>query len=538
MIIEKHNTKRIDTMPTDISGATRILLVDDEPDVEGMVRLKFRKQIRKGKYDFVFAEDGFDALSKLKENPDIDIVISDINMPKMDGLTLLNHLSSVNKMLKAIIVSAYGDMDNIRTAMNRGAYDFLTKPIDFEDLAITIEKTRKTIDEVKSSLKALNKTRHSLSMSKALNHSIISSAADSIITIDDMGNIQTVNPATEQLLGLISDDIIAYNISDFFPGLREIIMKKSVEYDIDDDETTVIFKNREVDAYTSIGQNFPAELSVSKIVSESENYYTIMARDIGFRKKAENLLREYNLTLEQEVEERTRELKQLNKEKNEILGIAVHDLKNPLSGIQMIAEYLNNCDELTQEEIKEFTGDILSSTKKMFNLIKNLLDTNAIDQGKIKIEKDRFNINELLEEEVKFFRKSAAKKNIDIILSNSDGPYYVYQDSNASAQIMENLISNAIKYNPLGKKVYIQLENTDTHVIFSVRDEGPGISEEDKKKLFKKFSRLSAQPTAGENSTGLGLSIVKKLCELMNCDIRCESKLGEGTNFICKFPKA
>ena len=112
----------------------RILVVDDEPDLEALVLQKFRRQIREGTMSFLFARDGVEALAALKANADVDLVITDINMPRMDGLLLLQKLQEGEKRVSAIIVSAYGDMANIRTAMNRGAFDFVTKPIDFGDL--------------------------------------------------------------------------------------------------------------------------------------------------------------------------------------------------------------------------------------------------------------------------------------------------------------------------------------------------------------------------------------------------------------------
>jgi len=121
--------------------SSKILVVDDEPDLKDLIVQRFRSQIRKGVYEFTFAGDGAEALKALETDPDIDIVLSDINMPRMDGLTLLAHLGELNLLLRTVIVSAYGDMSNIRTAMNRGAFDFVTKPIDFEDLRVTIEKT-------------------------------------------------------------------------------------------------------------------------------------------------------------------------------------------------------------------------------------------------------------------------------------------------------------------------------------------------------------------------------------------------------------
>ena len=109
----------------------KILVVDDEPDLEVLVKQKFRKQIRDGNYEFLFASNGRHALEQLDDNKDVSIVLSDINMPEMDGLTLLSKLSEKHSLLKSVIVSAYGDMENIRTAMNRGAFDFVTKPLNF-----------------------------------------------------------------------------------------------------------------------------------------------------------------------------------------------------------------------------------------------------------------------------------------------------------------------------------------------------------------------------------------------------------------------
>ncbi len=138
--------------------SNKILIVDDEPDLEVLIRQRFRRSIRCGEYEFLFAHNGIEAMEKLRENCDIAVVLTDLNMPQMDGLTLLGELEKFNQepghLTKAIVVSAYGDMDNIRTAMNRGAFDFLTKPIDFQDVEITINKTLDYVSQIKESQRA------------------------------------------------------------------------------------------------------------------------------------------------------------------------------------------------------------------------------------------------------------------------------------------------------------------------------------------------------------------------------------------------
>lgn len=133
----------------------KILVVDDEADLEILIKQKFRQKIREHLYEFVFAINGKDALVKIQQHPEIDVVLTDINMPEMDGLTLLSKLNETAPLTKAVIVSAYGDMDNIRTAMNRGAFDFITKPINFDDLALTIEKTLKHVQDLRETVQAI-----------------------------------------------------------------------------------------------------------------------------------------------------------------------------------------------------------------------------------------------------------------------------------------------------------------------------------------------------------------------------------------------
>ena len=138
-------------------GTYKILVVDDEPDVEPLIKQRMRRDIRRSKYEFVFAQNGIEAIEVLNRDDDIDMVISDINMPQMDGLTLLGQITEINPDIRSIIVSAYGDMKNIRTAMNRGAFDFVTKPLDFGDLRTTIERTLRHLEEWREALASRDK---------------------------------------------------------------------------------------------------------------------------------------------------------------------------------------------------------------------------------------------------------------------------------------------------------------------------------------------------------------------------------------------
>ena len=133
----------------------KILVADDEPDLEILIKQKFRRQIRENKYEFIFALDGNQALDRLKDHPDTAVILSDINMPGLDGLSLLSKVNEETPLIKTVMVSAYGDMDNIRIAMNRGAFDFVCKPVNFEDLELTIEKTIAHVLQLKDTLRAV-----------------------------------------------------------------------------------------------------------------------------------------------------------------------------------------------------------------------------------------------------------------------------------------------------------------------------------------------------------------------------------------------
>lgn len=265
-----------------------------------------------------------------------------------------------------------------------------------------------------------------------------------------------------------------------------------------------------------------------------------------------------NKTLEEkniQLSNTNQSLVDLNNEKNEFLSIVAHDLKNPLGQILGLAQLIRNDANLSKEEVTDFSSDIVTSSQRMFELITNLLDINAIEQGKIRIDLSNFDIGSLVERIVQAYLHKARQKNIAIHFCLPEQPLLVHADPALTIQVLDNLLSNAVKYSPHGKGVWVEISSAwrkpnsrdiaDEHcegtvpvVCVAIRDEGPGISSDDQKKLFGKFARLSAKPTGGEHSTGLGLSIVKKLVEAMNGCVWCVSSEGQGSTFTAALPKA
>lgn len=238
-----------------------------------------------------------------------------------------------------------------------------------------------------------------------------------------------------------------------------------------------------------------------------------------------------------EMETLNESLRELNNEKNEFLGIVAHDLKNPLSNISMLAKVLHvEARTLTSVEVEEFSGDIQTASTRMFDLITNLLDVNAIENKAVRLTPIPFDLMEVAQYVASDYRGRAEAKQISMHVEIPPDNTMVFADKSSTLQILDNLVSNAIKYSPPEKRIFLRVSKHENSVLFEVQDEGQGLTEEDKRKLFGKFARLSAQPTGGEHSTGLGLSIAKKLAEAMNGDIWCESELGKGAKFVVKLP--
>ncbi|MDW7693254.1 ATP-binding protein [Flammeovirgaceae bacterium SG7u.111] len=232
-----------------------------------------------------------------------------------------------------------------------------------------------------------------------------------------------------------------------------------------------------------------------------------------------------------------KELLTLNKDKNQLIGILAHDLRNPISAAMTFINYIDSeAKDLTRDQQKAVKGTV-RSLNRMNAMIEKILDLRAIESRKVRMEITRINLMRLLVQVQETFKDAAEKKNQKLNLIFTSKKLYIKADWNYTAQVFENLISNAVKFSKPDKSITIQLKDEDEHVIASIRDEGPGISPEEQLKLFTAFQKLSARPTGGENSTGLGLAIVKKYVEAMNGKVWCESEPGKGTSFLVAFKK-
>ncbi len=238
-----------------------------------------------------------------------------------------------------------------------------------------------------------------------------------------------------------------------------------------------------------------------------------------------------------ELEAALNQVQRLNEEKNEIMGIVSHDLKNPISAILGMTELMlpNKGFNLAISDYQQFSQMIQQTAANMLELVKGLLDDHWLEFGAMELYATEIDASVLTKFVVDDYRQRARDKNITL---HCDAPenVLVLADERRLHQVLDNLISNAVKYSPTGKNIVVRTANVQNTALISVQDEGPGLSDDDKSKLFGKFARLSAQPTGGEHSSGLGLSIVKKMVEAMQGRVWCESEFGKGSTFIVELP--
>ena len=421
---------------------TKILVVDDEQLLEYVIQQRFRQKIRAKEIEFVFAHNGREALEKLAEFPPFDLVLTDINMPEMDGLTLLEKLSQIDNTLKAIVISAYGDMQNIRTAMNRGAFDFLTKPIDFQDMEITIQRALETVKQVRQNLTELQEVQTQL------------------IQNEKMASVG-------QLVAGVAHEI--YNPVSFIIG--------NIEH--------------------------------------AENYFQELITAL-------NIYQQHC------------------------------SLNNP--------EVQTQIDALDLPFLLEDLPQLLNSMKEGTERIRGISTSLRTFSRADSTSKVRFNIHEGIDSSLLILshrlKAHEGKPEIQVIKDYGEFPQLeCYPEQ--SNQVFLNILANAIdaleewnsgrsrdeiKANPNKIRIRTFLideseknikDNSISHVIISIADNGIGMTEEVKQRVF---NHLFTTKSVGKG-TGLGLSISRSIVEEKHGGrLSCNSTPGEGTEFIIEIP--
>jgi signal transduction histidine kinase/ligand-binding sensor domain-containing protein len=246
--------------------------------------------------------------------------------------------------------------------------------------------------------------------------------------------------------------------------------------------------------------------------------------------------RDIILANSRELEQKNQKLVDLNQEKNSLIGIVAHDLRSPLATVMSGLQVVKMDPEMSRQQINDIHVMMEDYIKRQLDMISRILDLESFEAGKITLNPEQTDLNVVASRMVEQLTTLANKKQISLLVETEATPAVARVDPDYTDQIIDNLISNAIKFSPPGTTTTIYTGKDETNVWIGVRDEGPGLTRDDRKKLFNKFQKLSARPTGGEKSTGLGLSIAKRLVEAMGGEIRVDSEPGKGAAFTVIFP--
>lgn len=238
------------------------------------------------------------------------------------------------------------------------------------------------------------------------------------------------------------------------------------------------------------------------------------------------------------VQNHNKKLTALNEEKNTLMGVVAHDLRSPLNNIKGLMSLVKMENSNLSPEQTHYFHLVDDTMERMRDMIDRVLDVSVVEDMKVNLNLKKVDLGQTMNFVAGNFELLAGKKSIRIHSDLDTKKHIIFADYNYLLQVIENLLSNAIKFSEPGKSIFLNIFQDEGSETMIIRDEGPGISEEDQKRLFNKFQKLSAKPTDNEKSTGLGLSIVKKFVDAMEAEISCESELGEGTSFIVKFNTA
>lgn len=310
----------------------------------------------------------------------------------------------------------------------------------------------------------------------------------------------------------------------------------------------LILANKLEEANEEISQKNEELIAQQKLIQEQAERLNAINEELEKQKEdlmdQSDYLHEANQTItrmHQEVEkqkdeilQKNQELLNLNNEKNNLIGIVAHDLKSPLNQIRGLVTLMKTTVPDIPYEAAEYIEMIEHTSERLSEMIGKILDVEAIESKTLNLEMERLEVSKVVSSLVDQYKHAADEK--EIALQCFVQPAFVFADAGYLLQVLENLLSNAIKFSPRQKSIYITVTTDGKSTRCEIRDEGPGLTEEDKKKVFKKYQKLSAKPTGNETSTGLGLSIVKRFVEAMNGTIGCESQAGEGAKFFVCFP--
>ncbi len=490
-----------------VTDSITVMVVDDEESVrEGSRRILVRMGV-----EVRVAQRGDEALEMLQEvNP--SIVLLDLKMPGIDGMEVLGKIKEFDPEIQVIVITGYATVETAIEAMKQGAYDFIPKPFEPDQLRIVVNRAMEKIRltrEAASLERERARTLSDLWTEKSRLRTVIESFPDGLLVTNAAGNVVMINPACRQMLGADEDAIVGEPVEKAVPDkeLCELIREISKGCHIDFEDIP------------------PCEFSLP-------NETCMRARTqpvLGERRECLGAVVNFiDITA----------MKVLDRLKSEFVAKVSHELRSPLSTIhEQLAVVIREMMDSQSGQEHKMLARAKEKTRGLISLIGDLLDLSRIEEGRICREPQPVQVSELLRNIVEFLMDQAGAKKQELSLSLPNDPLpNMSADPIALESIFGNLITNAIKYTPEGGKVRVDAERAGVNIRVRVIDNGYGMAEKHLEKIFERFYRVKDDNTRYINGTGLGLPIVKGLLDSMGGIVEVESTPGEGSVFTVLLP--
>jgi len=479
----------------------KILVIDDEEQF----RIALAKVIQRHGYDAVQFPSAYAALDYLETHNDVDIAIVDMKMDGMDGMEFITMLNEFHAEVVPIMVTAYSSIDTAVSSIKHGAFDFISKPFSPDQILYAVQKalTRRGLIVQNKKLKAeADRSLKVLGQETSKLHTVVQCMANPLIVFNSSLEIVLFNPNFENIAGVsirLFSNIADYNcemMSHLNGLISEIREKKSL---------TMIQKE------IKVGEKFYQMTCAAVVTNREAEGFCVVLDDITTLKEVENM-------------------------KNQFISMVAHEIKAPISATLGYIYLILDGYITDKDKILEKLGRCKERSETLLEMVNDLLQISRCQSNRLNLEIKPINLSEKMESALEFYSSEVSKKNQVLNKNYNEGAVEILSDDKALDIILNNLISNAIKYTPDGGNIEVSIFNEGNYGVIRVKDTGIGMKPEDLPKLFTEFYRCKSKETSKIPGTGLGLSVVKKFVTAQKGTVSVESEYQKGSTFTVRLP--
>jgi PAS domain S-box-containing protein len=500
----------------------KVLVIDDEE----LIRLNFSCCLEDADYQVITAADGVEGLALFcSEQP--DIVLTDLRMPKMDGVAFIEQARLINADIPLIVISGAGTVHDAVEAIRRGAWDYLTKPVQHPDEFVHI--IQRNLQRAQLSIESRNYHQRLEEMVAERTHELqftrfsVECASDAIFWTRPDGSIVDLNQAACTTLGYTRDELLGMTIADIDINFRA--ERFTEQFAAVKQAGAITFESVH---RTKDGRLIPVEVAANHVQFDGQDYNCGFVRTITERKRYEAELEQARLAAEA-----------ANRAKSEFLANMSHEIRTPMNGVIGMAQLLR-FTELTPEQ-QEYLDTLEQSGKNLIALLSDILDLSKIEAGRMEVEYGVFSLRRVINEVVANQKARIIQKNLELVLELPEElPDMLSGDSLRLKQILLNLLGNAIKFTQQGSIViaarFVSEQDSAVIIRLEIRDTGIGIPQSVQERLFTPFVQADSSTTRLFGGSGLGLAICQRLTELMGGRISFTSEMEKGSSFFVELP--